>query len=352
MTTPVSSQEFQAQSEGRLPAAEEVAEGVWTLPQRNRPGHMPFTLCYLIADSAGGIHVLDPGWDLDGNAGILEAALTRLGAPSGVPVSAIVTHLHPDHTGLAGRLKALHGSRVVMHRREHEAQQAYASWVSDRSKIRADLERWAVPAGRFEEVMGYAAGSPRVVVPADQLVEDGELLQIPGRRLRVLHTPGHTPGHLCLVDEDRRLLFSGDQLLPRVTPGMGAAGGFPGNPLELYLQSLQRLSAYDDCENLPGHEYRYRGIAARARAIARRHLIRTAEVERVLLADPGAAVWQTAERLSWGRGWDALTRHYLVSALRQTAMHMALVQSGAHTDAFEAWGRPNAAGPRPHNTQR
>lgn len=334
--TPVSGQEFRAHEEERLPAPELVAEGVWTLPQRNHPGHMPFTLSYLIQDGEGGVHVLDPGWDLAGNAEILEAALARIGAGAAAPVSAVLTHLHPDHTGLARTLQQ-RGTRVVMHHREDKAQQMYALWVSDQTRIRADLDAWAVPADRYAEVLGYAAGSPRVVVPADQLVDDGELLQVPGRRLRVLHSPGHTPGHMCVLDEDRRLLFSGDQLLPRVTPGIGSAGDFPENPLELYLASLRRLSAFDDCQNLPGHEYRYRGIAARAHAIAWRHLHRTAEVERVLAEDPGATVWQTAERLSWGRGWDALTRHYLVSALRQTAMHTALVRSGRHQNEFGSW---------------
>lgn len=337
MISSVSDQEFQAHTEGRLPAPEQVAEGVWTLPQRNKPGHMPFTLSYLIQDSAGGIHVLDPGWDLAANAEVLAAALARIGSGAAAPVSAILTHLHPDHTGLAGTLRSRYGTRVVMHRREAQAQQAYAQWVSDQTQIRADLDLWGVPAGRYEEVLGYATGSARVVVPADQLVDDGDVLQVPGRRLRVLHSPGHTPGHLCVLDEERRLLFSGDHLLPQLTPGIGAAGGFPENPLELYLESLRSLSAYDDCQNLSGHQFRYRGIADRARAIAWRHLHRTAEVEQVLQDDAGATVWQTAQRLSWGRGWEALTRHYLVSALRQTAMHTALVRSGRHTEAKGSW---------------
>ena len=340
--SPVSDREFEAHTAGTFPVPEQVADGVWTLPQANKPGHMPFTLSYLIQDSAGAVHVVDPGWDLPENAASLAAAIGRIRPGQPAPASAVLTHLHPDHTGLARSLREEHGTRMVMHHREDRAQQDYARWVADDSRIRADLDAWGVPSGRYAEVLGYAQGSPRVVVPADQLVADGDLLPIPGRRLRVLHSPGHTPGHMCLVEEDQRLLFSGDQLLPRVTPGIGASGGFPENPLELYLQSLQRLRAYDDCQNLPGHEYRYRGIAARAHAIASRHLTRTAEVEHVLAAEPDASVWQAAEQLSWGRGWEALTRHYLVSALRQTAMHMDLVRSGGHEKAFGSW-QPLAA---------
>lgn len=289
---------------------------------------------------------MDPGWDLEANVETLAAALMRTGARRPEPASVIVTHLHPDHMGLAQHVRARHGTPVVMHRREEQAQRAYAEWLGDESRVRADLDAWGVPAERYEEVLGYATGTPRVVVPADRLVQDGDLLAVPGRRLRVLHTPGHTPGHICLLEEEERLLFTGDHLLPQVTPGIGPSGSFPGNPLALYLESLLRLSTYEDCQSLPGHEYRYRGIAARAQAIASRYLRRTTEVEEVLAEGGASTIWQTAERLSWGRGWQGLTRHYLVSALRQTAMHTELVRSGGHTDAFEAWGRP-AVGPKP-----
>ena len=55
---------------------------------------------------------------------------------------------------------------------------------------------------------------------ADRLLEDGELADVPGWKLRALHTPGHTPGHLCFVDERSRRLFSGDHVLPRITPNI------------------------------------------------------------------------------------------------------------------------------------
>lgn len=338
--TPVSPDEYGAHRDGRLPEPELVADGIWTLPVANRRGHMPFTFCYLVEDATGGVHVVDPGWNLDANAATLSAALGRLGLGRRSPASVIVTHLHPDHMGLAGRLVEQHATPVVMHDRDEQAQRMYAAWALDEVAVRADLDAWGVPHDRYQEVLGYVIGTPRVVVPASLRVQDGDLLPVPGRRLRVLHSPGHTPGHLCLVEEEQRLLFTGDHLLPRVVPGLGSPGTFPENPLEVFLGSLARMSSYDDCQALPGHEYRYRGIADRARAIASRYLRRTAEVEPLLEDAPRATPWQVAERLSWGRGWEALDRHYLVSALRQTAMHIDLVRSGAHQVAFDAWGRP------------
>ncbi|MGD6980902.1 MULTISPECIES: MBL fold metallo-hydrolase [Citricoccus] len=349
MIIPMSAEEHSAHRDRRIPAAERVAEGVWTLPLRNHPGHMSFTFSYLVEDAEGGVHVIDPGWDLDENLEAIRAALARTGRRGRGPASIIVTHLHPDHMGLAERLRSGHGSPVVLHRWDEEAQRESAHWLADAGRVRADLVAWGVPSERLEEVLGYVTGTPRVVIPADLHLEDGDLLPVPGRRLRAVHTPGHTPGHLCLLEEDQRLLFTGDHLLPVVTPGVGAAGHSAENPLRLYLDNLLTVRAYDDCQSLPGHEFRYRGIAARAAGIAARHLRRTVEVEAVLAVDPGATTWAVASRLSWSRGWAGLTRHYLVSALRQTAMHADLVRSGAHLDALEAWGRP-PVGPRPLGT--
>ena len=96
----------------------------------------------------------------------------------------------------------------------------------------------------------------------DVLLNDGDDIDLPGRRLRVVWTPGHTPGHICLHDADHDLLLTGDHLLPRITPNIGLAPGGPGSPLHGYLASLRRLRGYDSAEALPAHEYRFRGIAA------------------------------------------------------------------------------------------
>jgi glyoxylase-like metal-dependent hydrolase (beta-lactamase superfamily II) len=338
MIEPTSQQEFNAHRDRGVPASEEVAPGIWSLPLANKPGHMPFTFSYAVQDAGGRMHLVDSGWDLEGNARAVEEHFRRHGIKEG-PASITITHLHPDHLGLAERLRAQFGTGIAMHRIEQQSQLAYAQWNRDGDLIRPDLEAWGVPAERFEQVLGYAMGTPRVVVDADVLLQDGDLLDIPGRKLRVLHTPGHTPGHICLLEEQEQLLFSGDHLLPKVAPGIGPGIDAASNPLARYLESLARVAGIDVRQCLPGHEYRFQGIGERARAIASRHLQRTVEVVQVLAGEPEADAWTVASRLSWGRGWEALDRHYLVSALRQTAMHMQLVRSGSHLKSMEAWNR-------------
>ncbi|WP_403022369.1 MBL fold metallo-hydrolase [Salinibacterium sp. GXW1014] len=338
MTAPVSAAELDAHREGRLPAMERVVEGVWTVPLAIPPGHMPYTLSYLIEDARGGVHLVDPGWDLDENLDALELALGRIGRGWADVASVIVTHLHPDHIGLAGRVRALHGVPVVLHRLEHEAQQRVAALEARPEHVHDELTRWGVPAERFDEVRGYATKGARVIVEGDILVQDGQLLDVPGRRIRALHTPGHTPGHMCLLDEGDGLLFTGDHVLPKVVPGIGLGGPVDYNPLERYLHGMADIARYDGCEALPGHGYRFRGVTARATEIARHHLKRTAEVARLVEhGDPGST-WETASRLTWSRGWENLARHYLIAALRQTELHLELVRGGGHVELLEQWG--------------
>ncbi|MDO9395297.1 MAG: MBL fold metallo-hydrolase, partial [Herbiconiux sp.] len=160
---------------------------------------------------------------------------------------------------------------------------------------------------------------------ADRVLAHGDLLPIPGRRIRALHTPGHTPGHLCLVDDDERLLFTGDHLLPTIFPGLGLGGPAP-DALGDYLRSLDAVEHEvahhtEAIDVLPGHGFRFTGLAGRVRVTRAHHLARSAEIAAILQLEPEATVWQTAERVTWTAGFANLSGFYLFSALAQTAMH-------------------------------
>jgi glyoxylase-like metal-dependent hydrolase (beta-lactamase superfamily II) len=333
--TPVSEREYEAALANVLPEPAPVADGVWVVPLALPTGTVPYTLTYLIRDAGGGIHVIDPGFDTDGNWWSLMSMLTSIGSRPADIASIIVTHLHPDHFGMATRLRAATSAPILLHRRENEALTALIAAAPHLTDIQSRLsEEWGVPADRRPELeasartpttftgTGTGAGIPAADRIADVLLGDGELLPVPGRRIEVILTSGHTPGHICLRDPDARLLFSGDHVLPMVVGGLGLGGRTPENPIRACLASLDAVRPYDDHVVLPGHGYRFTGLRERCDAIEAHHRRRSADVAAVIaeLGDP--TIWQIAERVRWSPGWANMRDFLLVSALAQTAMHV------------------------------
>lgn len=316
MITPTSAAQFAATSNGGLPPLERITDDTWAiglpLPASGSTT-VPYTLCYLLLDAAGTVHLVDPGFGSDENLTLVRAALAEFGDPD--VASVVVTHLHPDHLGLAERLRAQTGARVVLHERELLALKALARLADP------PFAQWGVPAGE-EPVLPSRMERGYLDAHADVVVTDGERLDIPGRDIRVLLTPGHTPGHSCLRDENQGLLFTGDHLLPTVHPGLGLGGPTERSPIGDYLDSLERIREYASDEVLPGHGYRFRGLDERVAATEAHHRKRSAEVAAVLVEAPQATVWQVASRVRWTAGWENLHGFLRYSALAQTEMHM------------------------------
>jgi glyoxylase-like metal-dependent hydrolase (beta-lactamase superfamily II) len=305
---------------------ERIAPGTWVV-------ELPFpqasvveaTNCYLLADAAGGVHLVDPGWDTDATLALLEAGLAAAGFALADVRSVIATHLHPDHLGLGSRLHREHGIPVALHRAEH-ASLGRAQFPDPDDT----LARWGVPAGAAAELRAIL--EPRATVTGltgDVVLDDGERLDIPGRDVVVVHTPGHTAGSLCLHDREHDLFFSGDHVLTTVNPGIGL-GGFADDddPIGAALASYAKVAAYDSAEVLPGHGAHFHGLAARATRTADRHRRRSAEIADLAAADPSASIWDIASRVAWTGGWESFAPFLRMTSLTQTEMHLRHLARG------------------------
>jgi glyoxylase-like metal-dependent hydrolase (beta-lactamase superfamily II) len=313
-----------AWEERRLPPIERVRSGIWSVPVPIPQNPLRYTLCHLVEGDTGWV-VIDPGWaDEEGWAQLL-AGLAAAGATPSDVVGIVATHVHADHHALSGRLREASGAWVAMHPLERDT--LPERWWGTHNGV--DVEReamaaWGVPPEIAEELVlteELIRGFLRMAEP-DVLLGDGELVPLPGRALRAVWTPGHTPGHLCLHEEREQVLLTGDHLLPRISPNIAASHDPAERPLANYLASLERTADFDAAEALPAHEYRFRGIAERARQLRQHHRERCQEILTVT-ADLGKpTAWEITVELSWSRGWSQVTGYMRRAALSETVAHL------------------------------
>ncbi len=315
---PLDPAQFAAHSAGELPAPTRIAEGTWALALPLPVGPPPYTLVYAFTDAAARVHLLDTGWDLPGSLELLCAGLDSIGLALDRVESVTATHLHSDHLGLAERIRAASGARIQV----HEAEQRGLDEFAQRGVTVPDLHSWGVPDELHDGIAAIVGRTRPEQVTADVLLTHGQLLDVPGREIRVLHTPGHTPGSLSLYDDGT--VFTGDLVLPTIFPGVGL-GGDSDDPLADYLASLDLVEALGDPLVAPGHGYVFRGLGERVAASRAHQLGRTDEVLAILRERPDATVWEVASHVTWTGGWESLRGFHQASALSQTAMRMRYV---------------------------
>ncbi|HET6826940.1 MAG TPA: MBL fold metallo-hydrolase [Amnibacterium sp.] len=302
---------------------EQLRPGVWSLVLPFSSHYPGATTTYLLEAHGGALCVVDPAWRTEQNRGLLEAGAARAGHRLEDVALVVVTHLHPDHIGMAEELRRLSGASIALHRAD---QSALETGLPQTHVPAGWFARWGVPPDRRAELVRWWVEERRYpMVHADRVLEDGDRVSVAGGDLVVLHTPGHTSGSICLVHEAEQAVLTGDHVLPDAYPGIGLGGSSGANPIGDYLASLDRLRPYDDFEAWPGHGRRFRPLGERRARIGAHHGRRSAEVAAALDALHAPTVWDVAARLRWSGGWAAMADYRLASALAQTDWHVDLL---------------------------
>ncbi|MEU6717602.1 MBL fold metallo-hydrolase [Nonomuraea sp. NPDC046802] len=326
VVTPASSAQREAWTGGTMPGVERVRPGLWSVPVPIPINPLRYVLVYVL-ELPDGVVIVDAGWNTDEAYDALTAGLAVAGYAITDVKGVLVTHIHPDHYGLAGRVREASGAWIALHPadarlvRERYDEEAIDSLVG---RERALLARCGVPALTLDELAGASMMIRHMVSMAapDRLVEDGDELGLPGWDLRAVWTPGHSPGHLCFVSPSRRLLFSGDHVLAKITPIVAVHPQSGPNPLADYLDSLAAVRKLDVEEVLPAHEYRFLELTERVDSVLAHHDERLAEIEGVVGASDGVACWTVATRLSWSRPWETIPPFMRRAANNETLAHL------------------------------
>ncbi|MFC6199807.1 MBL fold metallo-hydrolase [Ponticaulis profundi] len=198
----------------------------------------------------------------------------------GLPVKrVIVTHMHPDHVGLAGWITRKFDCPLYMSRLEYtscrmlvadtgrEAPQAGIKFYEDAGWDNEAIETYKKRFG------GFGRATSRLPDAYIRL-RDGDEIDIGGSSWRVLTGEGHCPEHVCLFNAEQNLFISGDQLLPRISSNVSVFPTEPeADPLSDWINSCLKLKAElpEDVLVLPAHNLPFKGAHKRLDHLVRGH---------------------------------------------------------------------------------
>ena len=312
-----------------MPPVEKVRPGLWSIPVPIPANPLRYVLVYAF-ELDDGVAIVDAGWNTDDAWSALTDGLTEAGGSISDVRAVLVTHIHPDHYGLAGRVREESGAWIGLHPDDAAMLEARYIQTDDLlARMRVFLEDAGVPARQLPD-LNMASMMIRdqvMMAEPDVMFEDGRPVDVPGWDLRTVWTPGHSPGHVCFYSERNRLLLSGDHVLPRITPNIGVhTQQFP-NPLGEYLESLLKIQNLVVEEVLPAHEYRFADLQGRLDDIITHHAERLAEIERLIDEHPGATAWDLSVLLTWSRPWHEIADFMQRAAVGETIAHIVLLEN-------------------------
>ena len=315
------------------PGAFEVAPGIHRVPLPLPLDGLRAVNVYVL-ESGPGLTLVDGGWAVEASRKQLEIALASIGYEVGDITRFLVTHVHRDHytqasvvrrefgshvsLGIGDRptLDLLHTARVaedpaVAQLRRHGARELAGAWDDTPFRERPEPSMWDYP---------------------DEWLAADVTLDVAGRELEAISTPGHTQGHYVFADLADGLLFSGDHVLPTITPSVGFEPVPAALPLGDFLGSLAKVRALPDLRVLPAHGPVVDSAHARIDELLAHHDLRLALCLDAVGSGPATA-HEVARELPWTRHRRSLR------GLDTFNASLAVMETAAHLDLLVAQGR-------------
>ncbi|MBX3056791.1 MAG: MBL fold metallo-hydrolase [Anaerolineae bacterium] len=293
---------------------------------------LPFALrivnCYLVRGDAGWT-VVDSGLNTSKARAAWQEAFAELGIRPREIEQIILTHIHPDHYGLAGWLVewcvADGGQLPPVRLSAREAEIAARFWSRDvwqQPTYTAFWQQCAVPTDLAQAILETTEQTRQRTYPhptTHDIIEPGVPIRLGNRIMQPLLMPGHSDGQLVFYNAADRLLLCGDHVLPTITPNISLWPDGEANPLGRYLASLDELARLDVRLALPGHgPVMVDGeLHGRITQIAHHHHERLAQTE-AALPQP-STVYEVSQRLF---NHASLSVHEMRFAATETLAHL------------------------------
>jgi len=235
---------------------------------------LPFSLKFInlwLVDDGDGWTIVDTGLPLPETKSAWRQILDSRVTPDKPLKRVIVTHMHPDHVGCAGWLCHKYGAELWMSRLEYITCRMLVA-DTGRQAPSAGLEFYRRAGWNDEALETYKQrfggfGRGVSLMPDGYFrLSDGFEFQMAGATWRVIMGAGHSPEHACLYCPERRILISGDQILPRISSNVSVHPTEPdADPLAEWLDSCRKLLAAlpEDCLVLPAHNEPFVGVHKR-----------------------------------------------------------------------------------------
>jgi glyoxylase-like metal-dependent hydrolase (beta-lactamase superfamily II) len=311
-----------------LPPVEQVRPGLWSIPVPIPDNPLRYVLVYGF-ELDDGIGLVDAGWNTEDAWDALNHGLGEAGGSIKDVKAVVVTHIHPDHYGLAGRVREVTGAPVALH--PADAALLHGRYVDTGPLVQRMGEQLAMSGVPEDKRPDLAMASMEIralvsMAQPDLLLEDQEMVPFNGWDLRAIWTPGHSPGHICLYSEREQLLLSGDHVLPRITPNITFHSQQVQDPLGDYLRSLEKVRALHPDEVFPAHEYRFKDLDGRLDDIQAHHAARLTAMVDILRARPGISAWELTLSLEWSRPWEEIPSFMQRAANGETLAHLVLLE--------------------------
>jgi glyoxylase-like metal-dependent hydrolase (beta-lactamase superfamily II) len=292
---------------------------------------------YLIKGEQGYL-LVDSGWNTDESFTTFHNYLLKHHIGFQDIKTILVTHIHPDHYGMAGHIKQMSGAKILMH--DIEKDYIHPRYI-DMNELLALTDKHLMSNGasvnETEILRDATLGLENYIVPVlpDAILHDGEIIDIGTFKFRAIWTPGHSSGHICLYEPDKKILFSGDHILPKITPNVGLHPQSIDNPLGRYIESLQQLKKLDIGLTLPGHDEPFRNVKERIDEIIRHHGWRNQEILKELESGAKTA-YKIAQEISWGdhSRWDNLPPFPQRMAVFETLAHLEMMATERRVDRY------------------